>query len=105
MLVYSITARATFDRIERFRHQISRVKDTDEIPMVLVGNKSDRQSEREVSKQDGEQLARRLNCQFIETSAKTRANLEDAYYNVVRQSRSSPPSGLAACLRSGAVAS
>ena len=86
MLVYSITARATFDRIERFRHQISRVKDTDDIPMVLVGNKSDRQSEREVSKQDGEQLAKRLNCMFIETSAKTRNNLEDAYYNVVRQS-------------------
>jgi len=88
VLVYSITARATFDRIERFRHQISRVKDTDDIPMVLVGNKSDRQNEREVSKEDGQQLAKRLNCQFIETSAKTRANLEDAYYNVVRQSKS-----------------
>ena len=86
VLVYSITARATFDRIERFRHQIARVKDSEEIPMVLVGNKSDRQSEREVSKQDGEQLAKRLNCMFIETSAKTRNNLEDAYYNVVRQS-------------------
>lgn len=33
---------------------------------------------------EGEQLAKRLKCQFIETSAKTRVNIEDAFYNLVR---------------------
>ncbi|ORY90845.1 small GTPase superfamily [Leucosporidium creatinivorum] len=84
VLVYSITARATFERIERFRHQIARVKDSDSIPIVLVGNKSDRANEREVGKEEGAALARKLGCEFVETSAKTRSNLEVAYYTVVR---------------------
>ena len=86
VLVYSITARATFERIERFRHQITRVKDSDSIPIVLVGNKSDRANEREVGKEEGAALAKRLGCEFVETSAKTRSNLEHAYYQVVRKS-------------------
>ena len=88
VLVYSITARATFERIERFRHQITRVKDSDSIPIVLVGNKSDRANEREVGKEEGAALAKRLGCEFVETSAKTRSNLEHAYYSVVRLSES-----------------
>lgn len=84
MLVYSITARATFERIERFRQQIARVKDSESIPIVLVGNKADRANEREVSKEEGAALARKLKCEFVETSAKTRSNLELAYYTVVR---------------------
>jgi GTPase KRas protein len=64
LLVYSITARATFERIERFRSQITRVKDSEAIPIVLVGNKSDKRDEREVGKEEGQLLARRLGCEF-----------------------------------------
>ncbi|KAJ3294227.1 Ras GTPase ras2 [Rhizoclosmatium sp. JEL0117] len=88
LLVYSITSRETFFRIERFKEQILRVKDTDDsIPMILVGNKSDRSGEREVSKEEGIALAQRLRCDFIETSAKNRVNVERAFYNVVRALR------------------
>ncbi|BGP45671.1 RAS2 protein [Rhodotorula kratochvilovae] len=84
LIVYSTTSRASFDRIERFRHQIARVKDSDSVPVVLVGNKIDRVHEREVETRHGEELARRLGCAFIETSAKTRVNLEEAYFMAVR---------------------
>ncbi|KAH8923107.1 small G-protein Ras2 [Atractiella rhizophila] len=87
MLVYSITSRATFERIDLFRRQISRVKDNETVPVILVGNKSDRASEREVGREEGMMLARQFGCEFIETSAKTRTNLETAYYNVVRRIR------------------
>ncbi|KAJ3094337.1 hypothetical protein HK100_006174, partial [Physocladia obscura] len=88
LIVYSITSRETFYRIERFRDQIMRVKDTDDsIPMILVGNKCDRNGEREVSREEGQALALRLQCDFIETSAKTRINVERAFYNVVRALR------------------
>ncbi|SCZ92556.1 BZ3500_MvSof-1268-A1-R1_Chr5-2g07974 [Microbotryum saponariae] len=87
VLVYSITARATFERIERFRHQITRVKDSETIPIVLVGNKADRANEREVGRDEGQALAKKLGCEFVETSAKTRLNLELAYYTVVRMIR------------------
>lgn len=65
--MYSITARATFERIERFKGQIARVKDNDNLPMVLVGNKSDKADEREVGKEEGMSMAKRWGCEFLET--------------------------------------
>lgn len=58
------------------------------MPVVLVGNKIDRVHEREVETRHGEELAKRLGCAFIETSAKTRVNLEEAYFMAVRMSAS-----------------
>ena len=40
-MVYSITSRESFDELASFRDHILRVKDTDKVPMVVVGNKSD----------------------------------------------------------------
>ncbi|KAI8816519.1 small G-protein Ras2 [Fimicolochytrium jonesii] len=87
LLVYSITSRSTFERVERFKQQINRVKDTDEVPMILIGNKCDRVAEREVSKEEGQHLARKLNCDFMESSAKTCLNVDKAFYQVVRAIR------------------
>lgn len=84
VLVYSITARATFERIERFRSQICRVKDSETMPIILVGNKADKINEREVSKEEGIACARKMGCEFVETSAKTRMNVEAAYFNLIR---------------------
>lgn len=89
LLVYSISSRATFERVERFRSQISRVKDQEPhtVPIMLVGNKCDKVNEREVTKEEGQALAHRLGCKFIESSAKTCVNVEKAYYTVVRMIR------------------
>ncbi|KAJ3082791.1 Ras GTPase ras2, partial [Quaeritorhiza haematococci] len=84
LLVYSITSRSTFDRVERFKEQITRVKDTDKVPLMLVGNKCDKIAEREVSKEEGIHMAKKIKCEFIETSAKTCVNVEKAFYQVVR---------------------
>jgi len=84
LLVYSIIARSTFERVEKFRNQILRVKETDRVPMVLVGNKCDIINKRDISREEGYFLAKRLQCEFIETSAKTCANVEKAFYTVVR---------------------
>ena len=51
---------------------------------MLVGNKSDRVTEREVSTQEGHALARDLGCEFVEASAKNCVNVERAFYDVVR---------------------
>ncbi|KAI9320650.1 small GTPase superfamily [Dichotomocladium elegans] len=87
LLVYSITSRSTFERVERFRDQIFRVKEVDRVPLILVGNKCDKVTEREVSREEGFQMGRRLNCEFIETSAKTCVNVERSFYTVVRNIR------------------
>ncbi|RYO78649.1 hypothetical protein DL766_000056 [Monosporascus sp. MC13-8B] len=102
VLVYSISSRSSFSRIKRFHHQIQRVKEsttasptypgspitasapTAPVPIMLVGNKSDRVTEREVSTQEGHALARELGCEFVEASAKNCINVEKAFYDVVR---------------------
>ncbi|KAL1900327.1 RAS1 protein [Ceratocystis pirilliformis] len=87
LLVYSITSRQSFDEITTFQQQILRVKDKDYFPMVVVGNKCDLESQREVTRQEGEALARGFNCKFIETSAKLRINVEKAFFDIVREIR------------------
>ncbi|EGU79400.1 hypothetical protein H9Q69_007974 [Fusarium xylarioides] len=102
VLVYSISSRSSFTRIKRFHHQIQRVKESCAsspsypgspisaanpqlpVPIMLVGNKSDRVTEREVSTQEGHALARELGCEFVEASAKNCINVEKAFYDVVR---------------------
>ncbi|KAI6248018.1 hypothetical protein HI914_03413 [Erysiphe necator] len=105
VLVYSISSRSSFTRINRFHDQIQRVKESSAssssyagsplmskapdcpAPIMLVGNKSDRITEREVSTQEGYALARELGCDFVEASAKNSINVEKAFYDVVRQLR------------------
>ncbi|RMY31990.1 hypothetical protein D0866_06917 [Hortaea werneckii] len=56
-------------------------------PVMLVGNKCDRVTEREVSTQEGSALAKQMNCDFVEASAKNCVNVEKAFFDVVRQLR------------------
>lgn len=113
ILVYSITSRSSFTRIRKFHSQIQRVKESSsasspiaggylsspiqqsmpvlggqQAPVMLVGNKSDRVTEREVSTQEGSALAKDMGCQFVEASAKNCINVEKAFYDVVRSLRS-----------------
>jgi len=78
VLVYSITSQATFNDLVDIKDQIMRVKDIgDDIPMVLVANKSDLEDERVVGKHQGESLARSFGCTFLETSAKFEINVNE----------------------------
>lgn len=111
ILVYSITSRSSFTRIRKFHSQIQRVKEcssagspttagylpsqlssgvpmSGSAPVMLVGNKSDRVTDREVSTQEGSALAKDMGCQFVEASAKNCINVEKAFYDVVRSLRS-----------------
>lgn len=60
------------------------VKDVDYVPFVLLGNKCDLVEYREVQKADGEALAKKLGCIFMETSAKERINVDQAFHELVR---------------------
>jgi len=85
--VYAITSRSSFDEITSFREQILRVKDADKVPMVIAGNKADLESERQVSRAEGTDLARSFSAPFMETSAKTRVNVEESFFELVREIR------------------
>ncbi|NWI49027.1 RASK GTPase, partial [Calyptomena viridis] len=68
------------------QEQIKRVKDSEDVPMVLVGNKCDLPS-RTVDTKQAQDLARSYGIPFIETSAKTRQGVDDAFYTLVREIR------------------
>ncbi|POS87376.1 ras family protein [Erysiphe pulchra] len=87
LLVYSITSRQSFDEILVFQQQILRVKDKDYFPIIVVGNKCDLENDRQVSEAEGEALSRSFGCKFIETSAKSRINVDNAFYDLVREIR------------------
>lgn len=87
LLVFSVTDRSSFDEINKFYNQILRVKDRTEFPMILVGNKSDLEYERTVSTSEGQELARQLKIQYLETSAKQRTNVDQAFHDLVRAIR------------------
>ena len=57
------------------------------MPTMLVGNKSDCVTEREVSTEEGLFLAGAMGMGFVETSAKDCINVEKAFYDVVRMVR------------------
>jgi len=89
LCVYSITNKGSFEEIAAFREQILRVKDAEKVPMVIVGNKSDLESERQVTQADGKDLASGYGCPWMETSAKGRIRCEDCFYELVREIRKS----------------
>jgi small GTP-binding protein len=76
VLAYSITAQSTFNDIPDLFQLINRVKDTDNVPMVLVGNKCDLTDLRVITTLQGEALASKFNCRsFMEASAMSRINV------------------------------
>ena len=82
ILIYSVTLRSTFDHLGTFFNSIQRVRQGS--VFMLVGNKCDKSQEREVSREEGAQLARSFGCDFLETSAKTAVNVERLFTTLVR---------------------
>ncbi|KAG2232091.1 hypothetical protein INT48_001159 [Thamnidium elegans] len=87
VLVYSITSLVTLTDLYEIREQILRV------PMVLVGNKCDLESERIVSREKGMTLSQQWGGKpFYETSARFKINVDEVFYDVVRQINKQNPS-------------
>jgi small GTP-binding protein len=76
LLVFSITEHESFDVLDEFREQILRVKNAEDVPLILIGNKSDLQSNRQVRKEEASEKANKWGKPYIETSAKTRENVD-----------------------------
>ncbi|CAN8010193.1 hypothetical protein HPB47_021226 [Ixodes persulcatus] len=86
LLVFAVNNNKSFEDISMYREQIKRVKDADDVPMVLVGNKCDLPT-RAVDMKQASEVARNYGIPFIETSAKTRMGVDDAFYTLVREIR------------------
>jgi len=65
-----------------FREQILRVKNDENIPFLLVGNKMDLEERRQVTVEEAQARAQEWNVSYVETSAKTRANVDKVGHSV-----------------------
>ncbi|KAJ6245430.1 ras-like protein [Anaeramoeba flamelloides] len=84
LVIYSIDSRKSFDEVSGYCEYLRDIKESDGIPIVIVGNKSDLETDRKVSQCEGIELAESLNCSFIETSAKNNLNVEQAFSGLAR---------------------
>uniref|UniRef100_A0A3Q0RG54 small monomeric GTPase n=1 Tax=Amphilophus citrinellus TaxID=61819 RepID=A0A3Q0RG54_AMPCI len=69
VLVYDITDRGSFEEVAPLRSLLEEVKKPKNVPLVLVGNKSDLDHVRQVGTEEGERLAAEMACAFYECSA------------------------------------
>ena len=78
IIVYDITSVDSFEKVEQWVNEM-RGQVGEGIPILIVGNKTDLEHLRKVEQQTGKDLANKLNADFIETSAKSGKNVEEAF--------------------------
>lgn len=88
VLVYSITSKVSFLEANALREEIYRVLDKDvseQVPIVLVGNKCDLAHERQVATEDVAEIAKEWRVPFLECSAKEKTNIDQLYETALRE--------------------
>mmetsp|Transcript_6327 Transcript_6327/g.12848 ORF Transcript_6327/g.12848 Transcript_6327/m.12848 type:complete len:212 (-) Transcript_6327:277-912(-) len=83
LLVYDVTRRETFESLATWLED-ARQHANPNITIMLIGNKADLDSRRVISKEEGEQFARENGLVFLETSAKTAFNVEEAFNDTAK---------------------
>ncbi|MFX0087920.1 MAG: GTP-binding protein [Candidatus Hodarchaeota archaeon] len=96
-IVFDLTNRESFGKISEWYQELKEFTTDEELPIVLVGNKSDLRDERQIFYQEGVKLANKISenektkLSYIETSALTGDNIEDAFnlisYHYVMKSK------------------
>jgi Ras-related protein Rap-1B len=86
LLVFSITSLSSLQELAELREQIVHVKNDPNVPIVLVGNKSDLEDDRMVSRSRAFAVSQAWgNVPYYETSARRRQNVTEVFVDVCRQ--------------------
>lgn len=75
ILVYSVISKSSFEMLYTIRDKVLNYTGIDSVPMVIVGNKSDLDGQRQVKTEEGQAMAEEFGCAFIEASARENANV------------------------------
>src|SRR5271154_848314 len=75
-VLFLIDIRTWFQNVEQHA--------TEGVHKILIGNKCDWTEKRVVSEEQGKALAQELGIPFIETSAKSNINVEEAFFSLAR---------------------
>ena len=85
LLVYDISDKRSFDRIKNYYAQ--EIKDCckKDIPILLLGNKTDKENNRQVTYEEGIALALQENYEFKESSCLQNINVAGAFENLIER--------------------
>ncbi len=84
ILTYDITDKQSFKDIENWLTEVEKFANENVIKL-LVGNKCDLESQRQVTFDEGKEYADSLGIQFLETSAKNNSNVEKAFFTLANE--------------------
>ena len=82
ILIYDVTNLQTFENVKNWVNQIREEAST-KVVIYIAANKIDMETERKVTKQEGESLAQELGFPFMETSAKSGININETFEDLV----------------------
>ncbi|RUS80045.1 hypothetical protein EGW08_012215 [Elysia chlorotica] len=86
LMVYSVTARKTFDVMPETKRKLEEMKKAAHVPVVLVGNKADLAHARQVNQEEGARLAADMGCCFMEVSASEDVTrVVDAFHTLCKE--------------------
>lgn len=80
--MFDLTNRLSFESIKKWHQEVMETVKPYHMVFVLVGHKSDLDTERKVGQKEAEKLASSLGAKYIETSAKTSQNVEAAFQTI-----------------------
>ncbi|XP_023154181.1 ras-related protein Rab-15-like [Amphiprion ocellaris] len=81
IFVYDITSKASFQHIAKWASDVDE-NALHKVQTILVGNKSDEEHRRKVTKDQGSKLAETYGMEFFETSASTSSNISESFLRV-----------------------
>ena len=84
IIMYDITNKSSFDSIPEIIKNIKEEKGND-FPMILIGNKKDLEQDREIKKEEGEDLASKNGIEYFEISNKEGINIQEAGFTIVNK--------------------
>lgn len=84
IVVYDVTDLESFNNVKQWLHEITKYAN-ENVNKLLVGNKSDLTSKRAVSFEQGQEFAKSMGIEFVETSAKNSTNVEKAFMVMATQ--------------------
>ena len=84
LVVFDVTKRDSFDAVEKWIERIQEIR-PDEPAIVIVGNKVDLTEERQVTSEEGLELAKKFRAEYCETSCKDIASVSQAFLTLARQ--------------------